>query len=89
MVLYARAGSLTPEHSPVRLALIATPAPDGWRVCDEDHQLPPSSYDDIDDAVRDAREYLLHRGGGTLTVTEGPLVISRQEIDPAGGVATS
>ncbi len=71
----------------MRLQLVVTPGEEGWRVCDEDDRLPVSWYDGIDEALRDARDYLLHRGGGTLTVREGSVVVSQQEVRPAGSGA--
>jgi Uncharacterized protein conserved in bacteria (DUF2188) len=64
-------------------SLIITPAPGGWRVTDTEGRLPASSYATIEEADRDAREYLARHGGGQLIVREGSLVISDVTVAPA------
>ena len=67
----------------MRAELLVTPAEKRWRVADGENRLPASWYDTLEEAVGEARDYLSHRGGGTLTVREGSEVISSQDIAPA------
>ncbi len=60
--------------------LLITPTSEGWRVADPQGNLPPSVYDAIDEARRDAHEYLVHHGGGRLVVREGGTVVSEVDV---------
>ena len=73
----------------MRLELIVTPAQGRWRVSDDEDRLPPSWYDTVEEAVSEARDYLNHRGGGTLTVKEGSEVISSRHIGRTATARTS
>jgi hypothetical protein len=62
--------------------LVITPSPQGWRVADASGRIPPSLYPAVDEAKREARHYLVHHGGGQLTVCEGPVIVWKATIVP-------
>ena len=64
-------------------SLVITPGSGGWQVSDAEDRLPASSYATIDEAQRDAREYLEQRGGGRLVVREGDVVVSDISVAPS------
>lgn len=62
--------------------LVITASAHGWRVRDAEERIPPSIYPAIEDAKREAHDYLVHHGGGRLTILEGSTVVWATTIDP-------
>ena len=69
----------------MRRELVITPSPKGWRVADASGRIPPSIYPTVDDAKREARDYLVQHGGGQLTVCAGPIILWQATIWPEEG----
>jgi hypothetical protein len=65
--------------------LIVSPGTSGLKVQDADRQLPASTYQAIEEAEREAGDFLAGHGGGRLLVREGDRVLSERTVHGLGG----
>ena len=68
-------------HRPLRLVI--SPTPSGWQVIDAERRLPASWYMTVDEARREASDYLAMHGGGQLVVYGGKAVLSEIDVERA------
>jgi len=67
-----------------RLELVISPGASGWTVQDAGKRIPASTYQVIEEAEREAGDFLAAHGGGRLVVREGGLVLSERIVEGMG-----